>query len=172
MIRKIQIPVLLLLLLSGGSNILAQQDTIRLHLRPNVTHDHIQLRWVAGTSASWYFTNKNGVIIERYTILRDGNVLATPEKTILTPTPLKPPRLDDWKEIVEGNPNAAIIAQALYGTDFEVSGGQSGIGAMIALSQEQEQRYAMAMYAADMSYPAAKFAGWGYEDKTAVKGET
>ena len=167
--KRIQILTLLLFLLCG--TLFAQQDTIQLHLRPNVTKESIQLRWTSNSPEAWYFTNKNGVLIERYTLVRNDVILDTPEKIILTLSPLKPPVLDAWKDIAQEDQYAAIIAQALYGADFEVSGGSKGIGEIIALSQEQEQRYAMSMYAADLSYKAALFAGWGYEDKTVVKGE-
>ena len=169
MIKRLHI--FALFIVSFWGSITAQQDTIRLYLRPNVTKASIQLRWTAGSPDAWYYTNKNGVIVERYTLMRDGEVLAIPEKKVLTPTPLTPPVLNTWQYLAQKDQYAAIIAQALYGEDFEVSGGRKGIGEIIALSQEQEQRYAMAMYAADLSYKAALFAGWGYEDKTAVKGE-
>lgn len=150
----------------------AQQDTIRIAVRANATENGIiQLRWVSNSPAAWRFTNTNGIIIERYTLMRGEGILDTPEKVVLTLTPLKPPVLDEWKDIATQNPKAAIIAQALYGKDFEMSGGRSGVSEMIALSQEQEQRFAMSMFAADQSYSAALFARWGFEDKTAVKGE-
>ena len=162
---------LLILLLLAGVSLHAQQDTVGLIVRSNVAKGAIQLRWVANSPSAWYFTNKNGVTIERYTLMRGKGVLDTPEKVILTPSPLKPPVLNSWKDIATKDQYAAIIAQALYGKDFEVSGGQKGLSEIIALSQEQEQRYAMSVYAADLSYPAALFAGWGYEDKTAIEGE-
>ncbi|NDV70031.1 fibronectin type III domain-containing protein [Dysgonomonas sp. 25] len=110
-------------------------------------------------------------MIERYTLMRGEGILDTPEKVILTPSPLKPHPLDDWQHIAQKDNYAAIIAQALYGDDFEVSGGEKDISQIIALSQEQEQRYAMSLFAAEMSYEAALFAGWGFEDKTAIQGE-
>ncbi|MDR2992791.1 MAG: hypothetical protein LBV11_03000, partial [Bacillus cereus] len=163
--------ILILLLMFSSGTLLAQRDTVKLYLRPNITKESIQLRWTANSPEAWYYTNKNGVIIERYTLMRGESILDNPEKVVLTPKPIKPPVLNDWQHIAQEDQYAAIIAQALYGKDFEVSGGRKGIGEIIALSQEQEQRYAMSMYAADLSYKAALFAGWGYEDKTAVKGE-
>ncbi|MDR1761710.1 MAG: hypothetical protein LBR55_04610, partial [Bacteroidales bacterium] len=50
-------------------------------------------------------------------------------------------------------------------------GGTKNLSQIIALSQEQEQRYAMSLIAAEMSFPAAMFAGWGFEDTTVKKGE-
>jgi fibronectin type 3 domain-containing protein len=158
------------LLLFGASQA-ETQDTIKVAVRINVQKDKIQLRWAVNNSTAWHFTNRNGFLIERYTVMRDGKILDTPEKTVLTSSPLKPPVLNDWQKIAMQDQYAAIIAQALYGKDFEVSGGKKGIGEIIGLSQQQEQRYALAMYAADLSYPAALFAGWGYEDKSVSKGE-
>ncbi|MDR0864227.1 MAG: hypothetical protein LBO74_04750 [Candidatus Symbiothrix sp.] len=169
MIKQFKIVLLLLVTFTTGAY--AQHDTLKIYLRSNVTKNGIQLRWTVNSPGAWYYTNKNGFIIQRYTLVRDSIVLDTPQVKILTPVPLKPPALDDWQTIATNDNYAAIIAQALYGADFEVSGGTKGVGEMIALSQEQEQRYAMAMYAADLSFPAALFAGWGYEDQTVVKGE-
>ncbi len=148
----------------------AEGDTIKVSLRANVQKDKIQLRWAVNSPSAWYFTNKHGFSIVRHTIVRDGVVLSVPEKTVLVPV-LKPHPLDDWQNIAQQDNYAAIIAQALYGDSFEVSGGQSNISQIIALSQEQEQRYSMSLIAAEMSFPAAMFAGWGYEDKTVKKGE-
>jgi fibronectin type 3 domain-containing protein len=147
------------------------QDTITVSLKANAGNDRIRLRWAVNSPSAWYYTNQNGMIIERYTLMRNGEVLDTPEKTILTPAPLKPRPLNDWETIAQKDNYAAIIAQALYGQDFEISGGKKDISQIIALSQEQEQRYAMSMLAAEMSYPAALFAGWGYEDATVKEGE-
>lgn len=152
-------------------NDLYSQDTVSVAVRSNVRKDMIQLRWAATTSQAWYYTNRNGVIIERYTLVRNGKPLAEPEKKILAAEPLKPHPLNDWEDIATSNNYAAIIAQALYGEGFEVSGGTKGIAEIIALSQEQEQRYVMALYAADLSYQAALFAGWAFDDRDVKAGE-
>jgi fibronectin type 3 domain-containing protein len=111
------------------------------------------------------------VILERYTLVRNGQTLSQPERKILSPQPLKPRPLDDWQHIATTDNYAAVIAQALYGESFEVSGGTKNIAEIIALSQEQEQRYAMSMYAADLSYQAALFAGWAFDDNDVTEGE-
>lgn len=148
-----------------------QSDTVSVAVRGSAGRDVIRLRWAATSPQSWYYTNKNGVIIERYTLLRDGRALVEPEKRVLTPEPLKPHALDDWQDIAVADGYAAVIAQALYGESFEVSGGTKNVAEIIALSQEQEQRYAMSMYAADMSYRAALFAGWAFDDSDVIPGE-
>lgn len=145
-------------------------DTIKVVLRANASQDKIQLRWAVNSPSAWYFTNNNGFSLVRYTVMRDNTVLDVPEKIILADV-LKPKPLDDWQDIAQQDNYAAIIAQALYGDNFEVSGGKKDISRIIALSQEQQQRYAMSLLAAEMSFPAAVFAGWGYEDNTVKKGE-
>jgi len=52
--------------------------------------DKILIRWAVNSPAEWQKANKKGFIITRSTVLRDGNVLSKPEKTLLTPKPLTP----------------------------------------------------------------------------------
>jgi fibronectin type 3 domain-containing protein len=163
--------ILIVILLFFSAEIFAQTDTVSVAVRVNVRKDMIQLRWAATSSSAWYYTNKNGVIVERYTLIRNGQTLSEPEKKILTPQPLTPHPLDDWQQIATADGYAAIIAQALYGESFDVSGGAKNIAEIIALSQEQEQRYVMSLYAADLSYQAALFAGWAFNDSDVTAGE-
>ncbi len=156
----------------GIGNNAYSQDTIQVSVRANVQKDKIQLRWIADNSLSWSFTNENGIQIERYTIMKDGVLLDKPIKLTLNTNPIKPPPLDEWENIAQEDGYAAIIAQALYGESFEISGGTPGIAEIIATSQEREQRYSMSGLAAEMSYKAALFAGWGYEDSDVRKGES
>lgn len=161
----------ILLLLFPSVGVFSQSDSINVFVRANVQSDRIQLRWAVNSPEAWRYTNVNGFKVERYTVLRNGSALLQPELSTFNSITVKPRPLAEWEYIAQSDHYAAIIAQALYGSDFEVSGGQRDVGSIIALSQEQEQRYAMSMLAAELSYPAALFAGWGFEDTTAVKGE-
>ena len=167
---KPRVALILALLLVCVTNAYAQ-DTISVSVRAVVTADDIRLRWAVNSSSAWRYTNQNGVTLERVTVVRDGVVLDNPETVQLVAEPIKPHPLDDWQHIAPVDNYAAIIAQALYGDDFDVAGGSAGVGQLIAISQQQEQRFVMSMYAADMSYDAALFAGWGFVDTTAVAGE-
>jgi uncharacterized protein len=148
------------------------QDSLRISVRANVKKDFIQLRWVVNTPLAWKQTNRNGFLVERYTVVRN-NVIVTPaEKITLTPVPLKAQPLDQWQSLATSNSYAAVIAQALYGEDFQLSGDDAkGVSKMMALAQELEQRYLVSMYAADLCYPAAVLAGWGIEDRNVKPGE-
>lgn len=138
---------------------------IRALSRPQ--KNSILLRWAVNTPAAWKISNQYGFRIERYTILRNNGMLAIPEKTILTPTPILPKPLNEWETIVKNNNYAAVMAQAIYGKEFELSGGDNkGLAKMMNRSSELDQRFIMSLYAADNSFEAARWAGWGWEDST------
>jgi hypothetical protein len=145
-------------------------DTIRVGMRGNVQQDKIQLRWAAMDVSSWNYTNRNGFMLERYTLVRNGQALAVPERTLLTPLPMRAKPLDDWEDIVQRNDFAAIIAQALFGENFDTSE-QGAVSQIIAHSREMEQRFGFSLYAADLSFEAALYAGWGFEDRNVRAGE-
>ena len=50
----------------------------------------------------------------------------------------------------------AVVAQAVFGDNFEVSLGDSPISKAIALDEERQQRYLFALYAADLCFPVAR----------------
>lgn len=155
----------------------------------------ILLRWAVTTPAAWKISNEYGFIIERYTVSKSGHfyngrekvVLApgsvkarikgdfgkdTIEKSTLSPYPIKPRPLADWETIAKKDNYAAVIAQAIYGEDFELSSEENkGVAKIVNKSNELEQRYTMSLYAADNSFEAAKFAGWGWEDKNVKTNE-
>lgn len=148
------------------------QENPHIYVRANVKEDRIQLRWAVNSAMAWKQSNTYGFIVERYTVMRNNEVLQTPDKVVLTPQPLKPQPLDNWKTLATADTYAAVIAQALYGKDFSLTDVDTkGVSKLIALSQELEQRYYVSMYAADLSYSAALMAGWGFEDKTVKPGE-
>ena len=143
--------------------------SVRLITR--VKKDKILLRWGVDRALEWYKANKYGFFVERYTIKRNGSILNSPEKKLLTPNPLKARPLGEWEELAKTNNHAAIIAQAIYGESFEVGGKEGALAKIINRVQEIEQRFSFALLSADMSFEASKMAGWGLEDATAKKGE-
>jgi len=168
----IRIPLFLLGFLLTATAF-AQQDTATIAVRANVdTTGSIKLRWAVSNAMAWKQSNKYGFIVERYTVVRDNVLLEKPERVVLTAKPLKPQPLNNWEPLATKNGYAAIIAQALYGEDFDLSREDAkGVASFIALAQELQQRYLVSMYAADLCYPAAVMAGWGLEDVTGKKGE-
>ena len=134
--------------------------------------DRILLRWAVSQPMAWKLTNNHGFYVDRVTVFRDEKSLKNPEIVRLTNKPLKPKPLNDWKAIGETNNQAAIIAQAIYGKDFNVGMEQSaGISAVVAKVEELSQRFTFSLMSADQNFEAAMFAGWGLIDSTAKANE-
>jgi hypothetical protein len=168
-----KIIISLLLLLAFSDQLRAQRrDTARIQVMARAQQNSILLRWAVTKAPAWRLSNQYGFQLWRFTIVRNGQMLAKPEIQLLSTQPIKPKPLEAWQEIVQKDNYAVIIAQAIYGKDFEVSGGgNSGIAQLVNQSQELEQRFALSLYAADNSFAAAKMAGWAYEDNTAKPNE-
>lgn len=133
-------------------------------MRGEVHKDKVLLRWASTDARTWRLLNEYGVQLERLTIVRDGVALDEPERVILYDS-LKPRDTPQFRWAAETYSYAAIIAQAVFGESFTVSGaGDQDIGSIIALSEELQQRYVLSLYAADLCFPAALAAGWGWED--------
>jgi uncharacterized protein len=145
---------------------------LRLIARPRRDKGSIYLRWAVTDLKAWKLANQYGFTLVRYTVLRNKVMLDTVETKILTRQPLRPQPLNAWQELAKADNYAAVIAQALYGATFQVGGSQEGgVAQIVAQSQEQEQRYAFSLYAADMSFEAARMAGWGYVDSDVQSNE-
>lgn len=171
MINKKIWSVFLLFLMMGSYA--SAQETSEVKVLSNAQPSKIMLRWAVNTPLGWKKGNEYGFIIERYTISRNGNSVIPVESVSLTSIPLKPRPLQEWEGIVNEDENAAVIAQAIYGDDFNVDagGGTGGMGAILAVNEELEQRFTFALMASEQSFEGAKYAGWAYEDTSVIQGE-
>jgi len=175
--QPILIKYLLLTLLLSCHFVWGQQKekekTIIPHIRLKVDgkKDRISLRWAVDEPVAWQKANKIGFSLKRFTLSRDGKVLANAEEKDLGI--FKSASENEWKKIVEKNDNAAIVAQSLFGESFEVEMGekQEKLEGIVNKSQEAEQRFAYALMAADLDFEVAKLAGWGYTDTTVKPNE-
>ncbi|WP_067145666.1 fibronectin type III domain-containing protein [Pseudotamlana agarivorans] len=156
--------------------ILAQEATklpaVKVIARP--LENKIMLRWAVDPPLAWKKANNYGFLIERSTISRNDEPVIPIEKIELLSAPLKPKPLAAWETLATTNQNAAVLAQALYGEQFETTvPGNNGnsLAAIYAVNDELEQRFTIGLLAAEQSYEAAKLAGWGFEDTTVKKGE-
>ena len=169
---KIILRLVLFFLLLTGSLSAQRKDTARIQVMARAQQHSVLLRWAVTKASAWKLCNQYGFELWRFTVLRDGKVLPKPESQLLNTQPIKPQPLLAWQEICKKDNYAVIIAQAIYGKDFEVSGGgNNGIAQLINQSQELDQRFALSLYAADNSFEAAKMAGWAYEDNTVKPNE-
>ncbi|MFJ1379257.1 hypothetical protein [Capnocytophaga canimorsus] len=147
------------------------QEKASLQLVKETRSDAICLRWAVDAPLAWQKSNTIGFRLERFTVLRDGKLLSTPERLDLGTFMV--PKLEVWQSLVEQNDNAAIVAQAIYGEDFQVamSSNQNAIEGIVNKAKEIEQRFSFALMAADLDFEVARFAGWGYVDKQVKKNE-
>ncbi|MBE0391553.1 fibronectin type III domain-containing protein [Flavobacterium sp. PL002] len=149
--------------------IAAENKKPEIQVIARVQKDRILLRWAVTSPIAWKKLNKYGYSIERYTVTRDNKTLSSPEKIVLSKN-LKPAPLEEWEKLIETNDNAAILAQAIYGEEFAVTG-KNNLESIINLSEETEQRFTFALYSADKDFEIAKKAGLGFEDKTPKSNE-
>jgi len=131
----------------------------------------IKLRWSLIDPYAWKLANNYGYSIDRYTVLKDGELSSSPLKTKLSMIPIKPRPLKEWETLCQTDDNAAIIAQGIYGEDFEISGGSSKFANIINQSNNLTQRFTFSLMAADRSFNAACMAGLGWNDSTVKRGE-
>ncbi len=129
------------------------------------------LRWAVNEPLGWQQANTYGFLVERATIARNDMPVVPIERQMLTNTPLKPQPLENWATLANQDQNVAVLAQALFGDSFEVTTPGSEMGQLYAISEELEQRFTIALLAAEQNFEAAKMAGWGFEDKSVIPGE-
>ncbi len=148
-----------------------EEPSAGILMRGEVHTDKVLLRWVPTDARTWKRLNEHGVMLERLTLVRNGQVLDEPEVRQLG-GPMKPEESEEFMRVAEQYSYAAIIAQAVFGESFVISSAEEGgIETIIALSDELQQRFALSLYAADLCFPAAVAAGWGFEDLTINKNE-
>ena len=147
-------------------NALSAQETADLQnpeikVLSRAQKNRILLRWAANTPIAWKLLNTHGYTLKRFTVTRDKKTLTSPEIKVIGV--IKPAPLETWKKIIQTNNNAGIIAQAIYGESFQVTGGRK-IEAIVTISEEQQQRFTFALFAADQDFNVAVKAGLGYVD--------
>jgi uncharacterized protein len=134
--------------------------------------DSIVLRWAPDSPMAWKKSLQSGFAVERYTIKGEkADKKNKPEKEVLTLEPLKPWELPSWEKLVKKNDYAAIAAQAIYGSSFEVTDKSSDVLQMVNKAKELENRFSFALFAADQSLEIAQASGLTFTDKNIKKGE-
>lgn len=147
------------------------QDSASVKVIARSLSNKVLLRWAVDKPLAWKNANEVGFWIERATISRNGEAVVPIERKPLVAQPLKPKPLSEWEKLALHDQNAAILAQALYGDSFEVSPPGNGMGAVYAINDELEQRFTIALLAAEQNYEASKLAGWALEDTSVISGE-
>jgi hypothetical protein len=123
----------------------------------------VLIRWGVTDARAWKLSNQYGFKVTRFTVIRDKVMLTTPERKDLGV--FKPAVAAAWEKAAGEDEYTAIIAQALYGESFEVTGADGeGLLSAVNKAEEAEQRFILSLYAAERSFNAALLAGWGLAD--------
>jgi len=168
--------VLLLILITLYPSLVHAQDlrnaeNVRAKGRV-IDESTIKLRWAPANTKAWNDGRKYGYTVERYTMIIDTAWQNPPIKNVIG-TALIPLPLAQWEEHALKSDYAAVIAQAFYGDDFELSpSNNNDIASIINQASELEQRFATSLFVAEYDFKASEMAGWGWTDRSAKKNET
>jgi fibronectin type 3 domain-containing protein len=130
--------------------------------------DSIVLRLAPTSIDSWLRGNAFGYDIFRYRVVTGQHVVDKPVKELLTSQPLKPMKLEDIESIYGRDKYAAIVAQAIYGSSFNLNTHGENYN-FLNMSSELSNRYSFALFACDMSIAAAKSHGLIFTDRNVEK---
>ncbi len=149
-----------------------QKSEHRLEALANAKPGKIQLRWSPASYISWEIGNKYGYMVERFTIVRNGELVDDPTPVLLTPQPLKVYTLQQMQAAAAKDDKVEVIAEILYGEEGKKkTTPEDGIGAYFETKNQNDWRMAMALLTCDLSIEAAKSAALYLEDNTVKKGE-
>ncbi|MCL2027238.1 MAG: hypothetical protein FWG79_02005 [Bacteroidales bacterium] len=155
------------------SCILYGQPTAKLYLSAESQSSQIRLRWAVDCPLTWQLANRYGYTLERVEILENQVVLEYPKRRIMNEVPIKPADTTVWIERFDLHQSYAILSQALFGEDFETSFQvESPLFQAVNQSQENEQRFSIALLAADQNFEAACLAGLGWIDSVVESHKT
>lgn len=152
----------------------AQEETPTHSLKAKALSEgnRILLRWAPANTKAWVEIKRYGVRIEKYTVMDQQGLVDNPLPEYPAGTALRPAPVEQWEKLALASNYAAVIAQAFYGEDFELTTiNTSDIGTVINQAQELEQRYATSVFMAEYDFEAAKLAAWAWEDRQANAGE-
>ncbi len=172
--------IITLILLSGCMAMQAQMQQPEYPVKkPSVSviarskGDSIWVRWAPGDPLLWQAGNKFGYRVERITVARDGKLLFNTDRvnTIVADS-AKPFSIAQIESFIEEDQYTAIVGQAIYGDDFEVSASfEDNPTAVLQKAQELEDRFSFALLAADQSPLAARVHGLWITDTKVNIGE-
>ena len=133
-----------------------------------VNDSTVVLRWAPINHTDWRLVSRQGFWLER-AVLDDSTNAIVENYRPLSKEPIRP-----WSEAdcrAKINPQtdryAALAAQAMYGKTFAtkpVDSSNNYLGNIINAAEEEENRHAMALFAADVSPLAAEVLGLRYVD--------
>lgn len=128
--------------------------------------DSVWIRWAPNDPLLWQAGNKYGYRVERITVARDEKLLFGSNRVItMVADSVKPFTIAQIEPFIEQDQYAAIVGQAIYGDDFEVSASfEENPAAALQKAKELEDRFSFALLSADQSPLAARVHGLWFTD--------
>lgn len=138
-----------------------------------VKKDSIVLRWVPTSIPVWQMGVKYGYTVERFTISKGGQF--TPDGltqgNLLTSVPVRPAINEVFDEIIKKDSGAAIVQEAIYGTDFQPLMPENNFQSFMKSYNDLEVRFGFALFMCDLSPVTAQAAGLRFTDRDVVPDE-
>jgi len=171
--KKMRLCILIVLIFGCFiSKALAQTDN-KLACVTLVKKDSIMLRWVPASIPVWQIGVKYGYIIKRYTIAKGGVFIpdGLSKGEMLTTQPIRPATNDAFDIIALSEPRAAVVQEAIYGTDFQPPAEGTNFTGFMKAYKDLEVRFGFAMFMCDLSPAIARAAGLQFTDRNILPDE-
>lgn len=131
----------------------------------------ILLRWAPTSPDVWRLDNEYGYKVERFTMLRDGEIPAEMNPVLLSEVVFRPMAQQQWERYIDGDKYVAIAAECIFSSTFKGLDSQGNPHMVYKMYLEEQHRYSFALYAADQSMDAARLSGLFFADTSARQNE-
>ena len=170
--KLILIAVIFLLSTYSFSQEIDSINKATIQVQSNTNARGVILRWAPNNATAWLLGNKYGYMIERFTFLNNGKLIKERNKMILTTLPLKPWPVEKWEKMTDTSDFAAVAAQAIYGTDFDVDVNKStSMYSIFNKAKQTESRFTFALHSANQSIEIASASALSFVDTTTKTSE-
>lgn len=156
-------------LLSGYSKDNKEKNS-KIHMSYFKTNNSVLLRWAPDSPIAWKLCNKYGYQVERFIMKRDNKLLVNSERSVLIDKITHLP-LALWENPSDTSMSAAVAAEAIFGSSFEVDSKNTDIMSMVNMSRELDNRFSFGLFSADNSFEVAKMMGLGFDDSKVKNNE-
>jgi uncharacterized protein len=165
--------VLIVLLFSCHAALLAQlKQPEYTEKKPSVAviarskGDSVWVRWAPDDPLLWQAANKYGYRVVRTKVAEDDRLLFGEARiTLVVADSIRPFSIEEIEPYIETDQYTAIVGQAIYGDDFDVSASfDNNPSQIIQRARELEDRFSFALFSADQSPLAARVHGLWFTD--------
>lgn len=147
------------------------QDTNSISCMALVKEDSIVLRWAPATLPVWQSGIRQGYIVKRYTIIKNGVFTSTGlnKGELLTEIPLRPEPVEHFDLLARSDSSALVVKEVIYDPGPQPS--TENFMSVVKAYEEMEVRMGFALFICDISPVIARAAGLVFTDRNIVPGE-